>query len=210
MSTPRDPVQFTRESADRIAGAVRTLELTPASGSPLNFEAVFQSQSRKVFRMATFTGPWSIGDNNTVTFKYQTSTPNTASVTNLFFPITDTESRDCAIAKDGTAWFLIDVPLATATAVFVTSGASRTVFGTASTSVINFFSPGSTSQLTFVTGVSASLNTADCTITVTAQTATATSVSMGGTQTAVSISMSSTQTITVIGSTVTATYLTFG
>jgi hypothetical protein len=186
----RDAVQFTRESAERIANVVRAAELTPTRGRALSFDAIQQGASRKTFRMATFTGSWSINGTKTVTFKNQTATPNAASVVNLFFPITNTAAitRDCAIAKDGTAWYLIDVPMATATAVFVASTARAT-----------FFSPESTSQLTFVTGVSAALNTTDCTITVTAQTATA-----------ISISMSSTQTITILGTTATATYLTFG
>jgi hypothetical protein len=61
-----------------------------------------------VFRICTFTGAWSKADNKTVTFKYQTSTPNTAQALNLFANITSsTSARSCAIAKEGTAWFLI-------------------------------------------------------------------------------------------------------
>jgi hypothetical protein len=106
MSTPRDAVQFTRESADRIAGAVRTLELTPASGAALNFEAV-QSQ-RKTFRVCTFTGAWAKTSIKTVTFRNQTTTPNTVSATNLFAAIpAPASSGNCAIARDGTAWYLI-------------------------------------------------------------------------------------------------------
>jgi hypothetical protein len=230
----RDAVQFTRESAERIANVVRAAETAPRPARPLVFAREDFFRGRKTFRVCTFTGSWSINGTKTVTFKNQTTTPNTASVVNLFFPITNTAAitRDCGIAQDGTAWYLIDVPLATATAVFASRTATATVFGTGSTSVINFFSPGSTSvinffspestsQLTFVTGVSASLNTTDCTITVTAETATATSISMGGTQTAtsismggtqtaISVSMSGTQTLTVIQTTFTATFLTFG
>jgi hypothetical protein len=144
----------------------------------------------EVFRVCTFTGAWSINASKIVTFKNQTSTPNTVSAQNLFFPITNTAtaSRDCAIAKEGTAWFLINAPMATATAIFVTSTATATFFGT-----------DSTSQITFVTGVSASLNTTDCTISVSAATSTAISVSMAGTQ-----------TMTFLQTTATATYLTFG
>ena len=102
MTTPRDAVQFTRESADRIAGVVRTLELTPASGAPLNFEAV-QTQ-RKVFRMATFTGAWAKNAVKTVSI----AGGATVNATNLFAAIaTAAGSRNCAIANDGTAWYLI-------------------------------------------------------------------------------------------------------
>jgi hypothetical protein len=205
-------VKFTRPAAQRIADAVRKVEGGNRDLGPVELWPRFAASSGKTFRVCTFTGAWSIGSAKTVTFRNQTATPNTALATNLFFPITNTATatRDCAIAKDGTAWYLIDVPMATATAVFVTGTATATVFGTASTSTLTFFSPANTAQLTFVTGVSASLNTTDCTISVTTATATATSISMGGTQTAISVSMSGTQTLTFLQTTVTATYLTFG
>ena len=103
----RDAVQFTRESAERIANVVRAAELTPRGGSPLNFGAVLESPRRRVFRMATFTGEWSIGSAKTVTFRNQTTTPNTVSATNLFWPIPGGPQRDCSIARDGTAWYLL-------------------------------------------------------------------------------------------------------
>lgn len=44
----------------------------------------------------------------TVTLKYQTATPNTFAAMNLFANISvDCGPRNCAIAKSGTAWFLI-------------------------------------------------------------------------------------------------------
>jgi hypothetical protein len=59
------------------------------------------------FKICTFTGAWAIDALKTVTFKYQTNTPNTVSVTNLFWPVPDGDERECAIARDGTAWHLI-------------------------------------------------------------------------------------------------------
>jgi hypothetical protein len=232
MSSPRDPTQFTRESAERIANVVRAAELASPAARPLSFAREDFFRNPKVFRVCTFTGAWPTGVEKVVEFKYQTQTPNTASVMNLFFPITKTAaSGDCAIAKEGTAWFLVDVPLEEATAVFASSTVSVTVFGTGSTSVIRFIGTGSTStitfpgtpeisSITFITGVSASLNTASCAITISAATAsasissggtpqTATSVSMSGTQTAISVSMAGTQTITVAGATFTSTFLRF-
>lgn len=232
MASPRDPTQFTLESAERIANVVRAAELSTPEARPLSFAREDFFRNRKVFRVCTFTGAWPTGVEKVVTFKYQTQTPSTASVMNLFFPITKTAaSGDCAIAKDGTAWFLVDVPVEEATAVFASSTVSVTVFGTGSTSVIRFIGTGSTStitfpgpaeisSITFITGVSASLNTASCAITISAATAsasissggtpqTATSVSMSGTQTAISVSMAGTQTITVAGATFTSTFLRF-
>jgi hypothetical protein len=57
------------------------------------------------FRIATFTGTWPIGGTKTVTFKYGTTA--TAVATNLFAGVTATSTVDCAVATDGTAWFLI-------------------------------------------------------------------------------------------------------
>ena len=111
MTTPRDAVQFTRESADRIAGVVRTLELTPARGAALNFDAVQTQRQQKVFRVCTFDGAWPKNSAKTVTFKYQTTTPNTVSATNLFLPLPENGTRDCAVAKDGTAWFLVQAEM---------------------------------------------------------------------------------------------------
>ncbi len=62
---------------------------------------------RNIFRVCTFSGSWSINSAKTVTFKNQTTTPNTASATNLFWPIPNGPTRDCAIAKEGTAWYLL-------------------------------------------------------------------------------------------------------
>jgi hypothetical protein len=232
MTRPLDPTQFTRESAERIANVVRAAELSSPGAKPLSFERADFFKQSKVFRVCTFTGAWPTGVEKVVTFKYQTATPNTASAMNLFYPIAKTAAAgDCAIAKDGTAWFLVDVPVEEATAIFMSSTVSISVFGTGSTSVIRFAGTGSTStitfsgtaatsSITFITGVSASLNTASCAISVTAATATAsivavgatqtaTSISMSGTQTAISVSMAGTQTITVAGATFTSTFLRF-
>ena len=61
----------------------------------------------KVFRICTFTGAWSVGSAKEVTFKYQTTTPNTVSVKNLVCGLSPTGSCDVSIAKDGTAWYLV-------------------------------------------------------------------------------------------------------
>lgn len=113
-------VTFTKPAAERIAKVVRTVEGGDRDTGPLSFGARVGGVSGKVFRICTYTGAWSIGDSKVVTFKNVTTTPNTVSATNLFFPVTNTAAgnRDCAIAKDGAAWYLIDVRAAvTATSV---------------------------------------------------------------------------------------------
>lgn len=144
-------VSFSRPAAQRIAKAVRTVEAGDRNQPGLTFDHP-QFGGGKMFRICTFTGSWSIGSTKNVTYKYQSTTPNTAAATNLFFPVTSTATLDCAIAKDGTAWFLVDVPFFTASAVFITS-----------------------------VSVGATLNTNTCAITVatTAATATATFLRIG-------------------------------
>lgn len=102
-------VTFTKSAADRIARAVREVEGGGRDQGPMEFGMRAVSQSQKIFRVATFTGSWSKGSTKTVTFKNQTSTPNTASAVNLFAAIgtASQSTRDCAIAKEGSAWYLI-------------------------------------------------------------------------------------------------------
>lgn len=159
-------VKFTHGAAQRIAKAVRVVEGGDRNQPGITFDHPTPLANAKLFRICTYTGAWSIGSSKTVSFKYQTATPNTVSATNLFFPITNTataNARDCAIAKDGTAWFLIDVQMAERTAVFVTSTAA-------------------TSRLTDMT-LSASLNTSACTITIGKTLVTASTILVTGTAT---------------------------
>lgn len=193
MTVPIRPTQFTRESAERIASVVRASELAPLPARPLNFDRV-DFYKAKLFRVGTFAGAWPVGTENTVTFRNATNTPNTVTVQNLFFDINFTPSfePDCAIAKEGTAWYLVSVPLEASVAVdsivlsqqqviATAQTAKLTFLGTASTTVISFTSGveseltyvaeviKTTSEVTFLTSVAASLNTTDCKITVTPQ-----------------------------------------
>lgn len=199
-------ISFTRPSAVRIANAVRKVEQQRPASDPLAFRRQDFFRNEKVFRVCTYTGAWAIGSSKTVTFKNQTSTPNTATVLNLFFPVTSTAagSRDCAIAKDGTAWFLVDVQMATATAVFVGSTASMVaVQSTASRVIIS--STAAQSVLTDV-NVSASLNTSNCTISIGKSLVTSQITIVTGTATATVIG--STATGIFVQSTFAGTYLT--
>jgi hypothetical protein len=100
----RDAVQFTRESAERIANVVRAAELTPTRGRAMSFDPVLESPRRRVFRMATFTGAWPISSAKTVTLRGSTAT---LSAVNLVCGLNPTGSCDASIAKDGTAWYLV-------------------------------------------------------------------------------------------------------
>jgi hypothetical protein len=107
-------ITFTRPAAERIAKVVRQVEGGDRDSSGLTFRRVppqSQGEAGKVFRIATFTGAWSINAAKAVTLKYQTTTPNTVSATNLFLGLEPTGECDVAIAKEGTAWYLVEVDL---------------------------------------------------------------------------------------------------
>jgi hypothetical protein len=181
-------VTFTKPAAERIAKVVRAVEGGDRDTGPLTFGNRGVAGNPKLFRVCTFTGAWSINDTKTVTFKNQTATPNTVAAVNLFFPFpAPASATDCAIAKDGTAWYLIDVPFETATAVF--AGATTTGIVVSSTQ--------STSRVTDVT-LSATLNTTNCTISIGKTLVTASTIFVTGTATSV-----------FVQSTFTATFLRF-
>lgn len=107
MSTAR--VDFTRGAAERIARAVRVVEQGERDQSGPKFGRVAESVGGgSAIKICTFTGSWGTGVSKTVTLKYQTATPNEYTAVNLFANISvDCGERNCAIAKSGTAWFLI-------------------------------------------------------------------------------------------------------
>ena len=100
-------VTFTRPAAERIAKVVRAVEGGDRDTPGIYFGSAPGAAGGKTFRVCTFTGAWSINASKTVTFKNQTTTPNTVSASNLFWPIPEGPQRDCAIAKEGTAWYLL-------------------------------------------------------------------------------------------------------
>jgi hypothetical protein len=109
------PIIFDEAAAQRIVNTIRKVEIGDRAEAPLTFEAVpVPQRQRPVFRIATFTGAWSIGAMKNVTFKYQTAA--TAAALNLFAAVpSPTGSGDCAIAREGTAWFLVAAVCSTAT-----------------------------------------------------------------------------------------------
>ena len=83
------------------------VSLVKDPSQPENVKYHLINLKHEIFRVATFTGAWAINATKTVTFKYQTQTPNTASVMNLVVGLSPTSVSDVSIAKDGTAWFLL-------------------------------------------------------------------------------------------------------
>jgi len=77
-----------------------------ATKIPTRFESL-PASAGKVFRICTFTGAWAINATKTVTFRGVTTTPNTVSAVNLFCGLSPTAACDVSIAKEGTAWYLV-------------------------------------------------------------------------------------------------------
>ena len=102
-------VVFTRPAAERISKAVRIVESGDRNATGLRFGRPGDSSPQgKPFRVCTFTGAWSISSSKNVTFKYQTTTPNTASVRNDLISLPSAGTRNCVIGREGTAWHLIN------------------------------------------------------------------------------------------------------
>jgi hypothetical protein len=105
-----DRFVFTRPAAERISKVVRLVEGgdRDSAGLTLRKGAVAPDTLGVFFRVCTFTGAWATGALQTVTLKYQTTTPNTVNAVNLFATISAPPSAaNCAIAREGTSWFLI-------------------------------------------------------------------------------------------------------
>lgn len=146
QQNPRAAVQFTRESAERIASVVRAAETTPPGAAPLTFSKRLPDQVPKQVRAAMFSGSWPTGSTKTVTFKYAPTA--TATVMNLSWPITlnGYVNENCLVGREGTNWWLVVPVLQGGTAVFITRTASQQVVSDVS--------------------ISATLDTESCSITV--------------------------------------------
>lgn len=200
---PRDAVQFTLESAERIANVVRSAEVTPPAASPLTFDRIADTRMPKAVRAAVFSGSWPIGSSKTVTFSNAPTT--TATVQNLSWPITEAgySNEPCIVGKDGTAWYLVVPRLQTATSVFVTATQQQTV-GTGFSQNTYVSAIQTFSAVTDVS-ISAQLNTSNCAITI-GKTVTTTEIRIVS-ETASAFFASGTSTATVIAGTATASFL---
>jgi hypothetical protein len=103
--SPTDAVQFTLESAERIADVVRAAELASPQGRPLTFDAAPAAAKVKMIRAATFSGSWFTNSSKVVTFSNQPTA--TVSVQNLTLVLPFTATQNCIVGRDGTAWYLV-------------------------------------------------------------------------------------------------------
>lgn len=96
---------------DKLRDTVRTVDGMVGGGGGPPTRVTFDEPSGPIrpLRIGTFgTSSWNINASNTVTLTNVGVTGYTVLVTNLFGNIgTGSSSRYCAVAKDGTAWYLI-------------------------------------------------------------------------------------------------------
>lgn len=95
---------------DKLRETVRTVDgMKPPPEPPTRLTFDEPSGPIRPIRIGTFgTSSWNINASNTVTLTNVGVTGYTVLVTNLFGGLgTATTSRACAVAKDGTAWYLI-------------------------------------------------------------------------------------------------------
>lgn len=67
------------------------------------------SSNPKVFRIGTFSGPWSPNSQKQVQFDSTGQTVNAFNRTFPLFSVPATTQISCSVAKEGTAWYLVDV-----------------------------------------------------------------------------------------------------
>lgn len=83
---------------------------TSGAAQPVRLQEL-QHPGAKVFRIATFTGTWNINTDKTVSLVNSGNTNDSRVARNLFASISastnSTNASHCAIARDGTAWYLI-------------------------------------------------------------------------------------------------------
>ncbi len=105
---PSSRVSFTRQGADRIARVVRTVESGDKKGQPLTFGNRIRSPTQSagdIFRIAAFTGSWSVDSTKTIEFTNPIYSGATATAINYFCGIA---GGDIGVARDSSnVWHLI-------------------------------------------------------------------------------------------------------
>ena len=101
-------VSFTRQGADRIARVVRTVEQGDKKGNALTFGKRYYtppSSAGDIFRMAAFTGTWSVDTAKTIQFTDPIYSGATATAFNYFCGIA---GGDIGVARNASnVWHLI-------------------------------------------------------------------------------------------------------
>lgn len=100
-------MQFTRESAQRIANVVRTSEVTPLPASPLTFKKQFRDKYPQNVKIATYAGneDWLKGQTRAVSFLEGGTVEVINNIENV---ILSGNITYCVIVRDSGNWYLIN------------------------------------------------------------------------------------------------------
>jgi len=107
---PSDAVQFTLESAERIAGVIRAAELAVPAAAPLTFDVRF-AEAKKIFRVGEFDGTWMKGADKAVRLLNQddeNGDPVEVTAKNLLynvFPVAVGSPTKCIVGRDTGEWY---------------------------------------------------------------------------------------------------------
>lgn len=115
-------IVFDRESADRIAAAVRTVEAGDRDTGPLSFRRAVDSKQFKI-QVGTFTGAWSVSTWKTVTLANSTTTLQVYNWTNPVLGSTaDTSCRGYVVfGKANGTQSVLEVTMRTTCQTCITS-----------------------------------------------------------------------------------------
>lgn len=98
---------------DALRATIARVHEMPYGKEPTRIQTRFEDipTQSPVFRIATFTGTWNINTDKTVSLVNSGNTNDSRVARNLFASISastnSTNASHCAIARDGTAWYLI-------------------------------------------------------------------------------------------------------
>lgn len=102
-----EPVAFTRDAANRIAAAVRLVEIGDRRAGGIEWETQVDTRGIPQIRLCTWTGTWTTSSSKVVSFAFPTGVTTTAY--NAYLGV---DAGTGWIARDGTAgWKLVSVRL---------------------------------------------------------------------------------------------------
>lgn len=103
-----DGVVFTRGAAERIANAVRIVEIGERDGGGLEMADGGVQQSPKILKLATFTGAWSVDTAKVVTLTGSTQTASVLNMSRELTAITAQTAQSVIIGKMRGSWYLLE------------------------------------------------------------------------------------------------------
>lgn len=133
---------------DKLRETVRTVDGLVADGTEAPTRLTFDEPAgpSRGIRIGTFgTAAWAINGTNTVTLSNVGVTGYTVAAVNIFgnLPVSPA-TQSCAIAKDGTSWYLIQPFVTTASGSLIRLGTFNSPWSTGNTNTVTLANAGGT------------------------------------------------------------------